>query len=59
MKREIKLIKFFEIRYADPLTSLDLNDTYLCFGSMLGLCQYYIINSDKLVQLSEKQEEYV
>lgn len=59
MKKEIKLIKFFEISYADPLTSLDLNDTYLCFGSMLGLCQYYIINSDKLVQLSEKQEEYV
>lgn len=59
MKKEIKLKKFFEIRYADPITSIDLNDNYFCFGSMLGLCQYYIINSDTLIKLSEKQEEYI
>jgi len=59
MKKDIKLKKFFEIRYADPITSLDLNDNYLCFGSMLGLCKYYIINSDKIIQLSEKQEEFI
>ena len=59
MKKEIKLKKFFEIRYADPITSLDLTDNYFCFGSMLGLCQYYIINSSTLIKLSEKQEEFI
>ena len=58
-KKEIKLIKFIEIRYADPITAIDLTDDYLLFGSMLGATNYFIINSQELVTLSENQEEYV
>ena len=59
MKRKIELIKFFSIRYADPITSLDLSDTYLVFGSMLGLLEYYTIPSKNLIKLSETQDEFV
>jgi hypothetical protein len=59
MKKKIELKKFISIRYADPITSLELNDTFLCFGSMLGLCEYYIINSNKLVKLSDTQDEFI
>ena len=59
MKRKIELIKFLSIRYADPITSLELSDKYLCFGSMLGLLKYFIIDSNKLIQLSEKQDEFI
>ena len=59
MKRKIELKKFITIRYADPITSLELTDTYLILGSMLGLCEYYIINSNRLIKLSEKQDEFI
>ena len=59
MKRKIELIKFLSIRYADPITSLELSDKYLCFGSMLGLLKYFIIDSNLLIQLSEKQDEFI
>jgi hypothetical protein len=58
-KREIKLIKYIPIRYADPITSLDLNDEYLCFGSMLGLVEFYIINSNTLQKISDTQDEFI
>ena len=44
MERKIELIKFLPIRYADPITSLELTDNYLCFGSMLGLLECFIIS---------------
>ena len=59
MKREIKLKKFLTIRYADPITALDLTDTYLCFGTMLGLSQYYTIETNKITKLSETQDEFI
>ena len=59
MKRKIELIKFLSIRYADPITSLELSDKCLCFGSMLGLLEYFIIDSNKLIKLSEKQDEFI
>ena len=59
MKRKIELKKYITIRYADPITSLELSDTFLIFGSMLGLCEYYDINSNRLVKLSDKQDEFI
>ena len=59
MERKIELKKFINIRYADPITSLELNDTYLCFGSMLGFMELYIIPSEKLIKISETQDEFV
>jgi hypothetical protein len=31
-KKEIKLVEFITIRYADPISSIDLIDNYLLFG---------------------------
>ena len=59
MKIKIKLKKFLTIRYADPITALDLTDTYLCFGTMLGLSQYYTIETNKVTKLSETQDEFI
>ena len=59
MKKEIKLIKFIELRYADPISSMDLTDTYLVYGTMLGSSKYFIINKKKLITLSEIQDEYI
>ena len=59
MKPEIKLKKFISIRYADPITSIDLTDEYLSFGTMLGLCEYYSFNSNLLTKLSETQDEFI
>ncbi len=59
MKNEIKLITFIGIRYADPISSIDLTDDFLLFGSMLGATNYYIINQEKLKILSEIQDEYI
>lgn len=59
MKKEIKLIKFIELRYADPISSLDLTDNYLLFGTMLGATKLYNINQNKITTLSEIQDEYI
>lgn len=58
-EKKLKLIKFIEIRYADPISSLDLTDDYLLFGTMLGLTKYYIINKKEAKSLSEVQDEYI
>ena len=59
MQKQIKLVKFIGLRYADPISSLDLTDDYLLFGTMLGSTKYYIINQKKVVNLSEIQDEYI
>ena len=58
-RREIKLIKYIPIRYADPITSIDLNDLYFIFGSMLGLVEIYFINQNILKKISDTQEEFI
>ena len=55
----MKLIKFIGLRYADPISSIDLTDDYLLFGTMLGLTNLYIIKQNKLKTLSEIQDEYI
>ena len=59
MQKQIKLVKFIGLRYADPISSLDLTDDYLLFGTMLGSTKYYIINQKKVINLSEIQDEYI
>ena len=59
MEKTNKLIKFIELRYADPISSMDLTDDYLLFGTMLGSTKYYIINQKKLISLSEIQDENI
>ena len=59
MKKEIKLINFIELRYADPISSMDLTNDYLLYGTMLGATKFYIINSKKLISLSEIQDEFI
>ena len=58
-KKEIKLVEFINLRYADPISALDLMDNYLLFGSMLGSITFYIIDQKKLVRLSETEDEYI
>ena len=59
MKNQIKLLKFIDLRYADPISSMDLTDDYLLFGTMLGSTKYYNINQNKLISLSEIQDENI
>ena len=63
-KKEIKLVEFINLRYADPISSIDLTDNYLLFGSMLGSITFYIIDkkiineqiNDKMKLFDEKFE---
>ena len=55
----MKLIKFIGLRYADPISSIDLTDDYLLFGTMLGTTNLYINKQNKLKTLSEIQDEYI
>ena len=59
MQREIKLIRFITLRYADPICAIDLSDKYLLYGTMLGTAACYLINQKKLITLSETQEEHI
>ena len=59
MQRDIKLIRFITLRYADPICAIDLSDKYLLYGTMLGTAACYLINQKKLITLSETQEEHI
>ena len=59
MKEGKKLIKFIELKYADPISSIDLTDNYLLFGTMLGTTQFYTIEQNQLKTLSEIQDEFI
>jgi len=58
-KKEIKLVEFINLRYADPISAIDLIDNYLLFGSMLGSITLYIIGKKKLIKLSDTEDEYI
>ena len=58
-KKKIQLTKFIELRYADPISSIDLTDEYLLYGTMLGATKFYIINDQKLICLSDTQDEFI
>ncbi len=59
MNKIIQLIEFIDIRYADPISAMDLTNDYLLFGTMLGATKYYNINQKKLIRLSDVQDEFI
>ena len=59
MNNEHAVIKFIEIRYADPICSIDLTEKGLLLGSMMGRTIYYSIPDKKYFLLSETQTEHI
>jgi hypothetical protein len=59
MNNEHAVIKFIEIRYADPICSIDLTEKGLLLGSMMGRAIYYSIPDKKYFLLSETQQEHI
>jgi hypothetical protein len=55
----IHVIKYIELRYADPICSLSLNLNSVTFGTMLGRSCYYNIPNDKYSILSEGYDENI
>ncbi len=58
-KKDIELVQFIELRYADPICSMDLTDSHLLYGTMLGAIKIFIINEKKLICCSDTQDEYI
>jgi hypothetical protein len=59
MEKQIKLVRYIAIRYADPICAIDLTDKCLLYGTMLGTVACYFIDQKKLITLSETQEEHI
>ena len=59
MDKEIKLVRYITLRYADPICAFDLSDKCLLYGTMLGTAACYLIDQRKLITLLETQEEHV
>lgn len=55
----IHVIKYIELRYADPICTLSLNSDSIIFGTMLGRSCYFNISSNKYVILSEGNDENI
>ena len=59
MEYGYSLIKQIKIYNTDPICSIDLNKEILLFGTMLGYCGYYSIKQEKLIIISEKEDEHI
>ena len=59
MKVDKDNVVFISIRYADPISAMDLTDHYLLYGTMLGSAAYYVIKNNKLIDLLDTQEEHI
>ena len=59
MNSKNSVLKFIEIRYADPICAIDLNDKSLILGSMLGRSAYYSIQANKFILLTETKNEHI
>lgn len=53
------LYQFIEIRYCDPICAIDLSDTGLILGSMLGRSIYFDIPEKKYYVITEQQDENI
>lgn len=49
----MKFLKLIETRFADPITALDLNKTFVCHGSAMGRIAFHNIKEDKDLVLSD------
>ena len=59
MEHGYSLIKQIKIYNTDPISSIDLTDEVLLFGTMLGYCGYYIIPEEKLIKISDREDEHI
>ena len=59
MEYGYSLIKHIKINNTDPICAIDLNNELLLFGTMLGYCGFYIINTKKLILVSENEDEHI
>ena len=55
----MKFIKLIETRFADPITALELSDTYVCHGSAMGRVAFYNFENQKDVALYDCQPELI
>ena len=51
--------KLIETRFADPVTTIDLSNNYVCIGSAMGRISFYDIQNDKNQVFSDSQPEIV
>jgi WD40 repeat protein len=59
MSNDYECIKFLEIRFADPISSLKLVNNYVVTGTMMGRVNLYNINDGKTYRLSELNSENI
>ena len=58
-KDDYEFIKFLEIRFADPISSLKLKDNFVVTGTMMGRVNLHKIMEDKTIRLSELNSENI
>ena len=58
-KSKYDLLKFLEIRFADPISSMKLINNYFVYGTLMGRVHLYSINQDKKIQLCELNPENI
>ena len=58
-KRKFTLIKYLEIRFADPISCMRYIPNYLVYGTLMGRLNLYNIKDDKKIQLSELNPENI
>ena len=58
-KTKYDLIKFLEIRFADPISSMKLIPNYFIYGTLMGRLNLYDIKEDRKLQLSELNPENI
>ena len=58
-KSKFDLVKFLEIRFADPISSMKLINNYFIFGTLMGRLYLYSIKEGKKIQLSEVNPENI
>ena len=56
---DYECIKFLDIRFADPISSLKLDNKYVITGTMMGRANLYSIENDKIYRLSELNSENI
>ena len=59
MSNDYECIKFLEIRFADPISSMKLKNNYVVTGTMMGRVNLYNINDGKTYRLSELNSENI
>ena len=59
MFNDYECIKFLEIRFADPISSMKLKNNYVVTGTMMGRVNLYNINDGKTYRLSELNSENI